>query len=214
MDEVGHLTESNIAGRIGGKVGSAIRLRRMALGMTMAELARLAGVSGPYISLLERGRSSISLETLYRVADALDTRPNFLLPESSKGRAATRRIVGEPGGRSAGRSVVPAITDDGTRLRTSKYCFDHEPDDPDVLEWHEHHGESFVYVLAGRLLLQYADGRTVDVGPGESVHSPAGSSHRCAVASLGRVELLVVRADRSDGEVDADIHAHPSSSST
>jgi len=212
VDEISHVSDGTMAGRIGGKVGTAIKLRRTALGMTMAELARLAGVSGPYISLLERGRSSISLETLYRVAEALGTGPNLLLPEG-RARAGARKAD-----RPRSHPVTPAdlgvlsALPGEAQLRAMKYCLDYEPSDTGTLEWQEHHGESFVYMLHGRLLLEYDDGRRLEVGPGESVHSAAGSSHRCAVISRGRVEILVVNTDPA--AADQDVHVHPNSSST
>ena len=54
-------------------VGHAIRLCRRQRGITQTELAKKAGVSVSYLSLLERGeRSDPSLTTLEGISDALE----------------------------------------------------------------------------------------------------------------------------------------------
>lgn len=54
------------------KLGNAIRVRRKAKGMTLADLSKAAGVTLGYISQIERGESSPSLEVLKKLADAID----------------------------------------------------------------------------------------------------------------------------------------------
>ncbi len=49
-------------------LGSAIRERRKAQGLTLAELARRADVSLGYLSQIELGKNSASIETLYRIS--------------------------------------------------------------------------------------------------------------------------------------------------
>jgi CheY-like chemotaxis protein/DNA-binding XRE family transcriptional regulator len=52
-------------------LGAAIRERRKAVGLTLSELGDRAGVSGGYLSQIELGKNSASIETLYRIALAL-----------------------------------------------------------------------------------------------------------------------------------------------
>ncbi|MGW6330283.1 helix-turn-helix domain-containing protein, partial [Streptomyces sp. NPDC055097] len=55
------------------QVGPGIRRRRRALELTLAEVARRAGLSVPFLSQIENGRSRPSMASLQRIADALDT---------------------------------------------------------------------------------------------------------------------------------------------
>jgi DNA-binding NtrC family response regulator len=48
-------------------LGAAIRERRKALGMTLAQMAQRTGVSLGYLSQIELGKNSASIETLYRI---------------------------------------------------------------------------------------------------------------------------------------------------
>jgi CheY-like chemotaxis protein len=49
-------------------LGNAIRERRKALGMTLAQMAERTGVSLGYLSQIELGKNSASIETLYRIS--------------------------------------------------------------------------------------------------------------------------------------------------
>ncbi|NED64690.1 helix-turn-helix transcriptional regulator, partial [Streptomyces sp. SID10244] len=52
-------------------LGTTIREVRKTRGLTMVQLAELAGVSQGLISQVENGRADPSLETLRRIAEAL-----------------------------------------------------------------------------------------------------------------------------------------------
>jgi SOS-response transcriptional repressor LexA len=52
-------------------IGAEIRRRREKLGWTVTKLATLAGLSGPFLSRVERGKSYYSQETLDKISGAL-----------------------------------------------------------------------------------------------------------------------------------------------
>lgn len=52
-------------------VGHRIRETRAAQGLSLEQLARLTGISGPALSLIETGKRDPRLTTLKRIADAL-----------------------------------------------------------------------------------------------------------------------------------------------
>jgi CheY-like chemotaxis protein len=49
-------------------LGTAIRDRRKALGLTLAQMAQRTGVSLGYLSQIELGKNSASIETLYKIS--------------------------------------------------------------------------------------------------------------------------------------------------
>jgi DNA-binding response OmpR family regulator len=55
-------------------LGAAIRDRRKALGLTLNEMAKKTGVSLGYLSQIELGKNSASIETLYKICLALGVR--------------------------------------------------------------------------------------------------------------------------------------------
>ncbi len=56
------------------QLGNAIRERRKSLGLTLAEMAKRTNVSLGYLSQIELGKNSASIETLYRIALGLRVR--------------------------------------------------------------------------------------------------------------------------------------------
>lgn len=56
------------------QLGAAIRERRKALGLTLAEMGKRTSVSLGYLSQIELGKNSASIETLYRIALGLRVR--------------------------------------------------------------------------------------------------------------------------------------------
>jgi CheY-like chemotaxis protein len=56
------------------KLGVAIRERRKALGLTLAEIAQRTDISLGYLSQIELGKNAPSIETLYRLAIGLQLR--------------------------------------------------------------------------------------------------------------------------------------------
>lgn len=60
-------------------LGRAIRTRRMQLGLTQEKLGMRAGLDRTYVSGLERGERNPSLDSLRKVARALQWSPSELL---------------------------------------------------------------------------------------------------------------------------------------
>ena len=56
------------------QLGAVIRERRKALGLTLADMAKRTNISLGYLSQIELGKSSASIETLYRIALGLRVR--------------------------------------------------------------------------------------------------------------------------------------------
>ncbi len=58
---------------------SKIKVRRVEMGLKQKELAKIAGVSIPYMARLENSRAkNPSMDVMKRVADALETTPQKL----------------------------------------------------------------------------------------------------------------------------------------
>jgi transcriptional regulator with XRE-family HTH domain len=74
-------------------VGDALRRNRLAQRRTLADVARAARVSVPYLSEVERGRKEASSEVLAAICDALRIDLSDLLAEVWHGLVAERTNV-------------------------------------------------------------------------------------------------------------------------
>ena len=77
------------------EVGQRIRARRGTEGLTLDQLARLSGISGPALSLIETGKRDVRLTTLARIAAALRLPLEVLLAEGKEGPEEGSPDVGE-----------------------------------------------------------------------------------------------------------------------
>ncbi|MEV5826745.1 helix-turn-helix transcriptional regulator [Spirillospora sp. NPDC052242] len=86
-------------------LGQAVHDRRVALGLSQAELARRAGMTQPQISNIEGGDSTPTLPLLTRLAKALDAALTIRLDEGESSFAFTSHQNPGPGSSSgAGRT--------------------------------------------------------------------------------------------------------------
>ncbi len=68
-----------------------LREARIARGMSQEQLANRAGIHRTHISLIERNHRSVRLETLERLALALNIEPADLIPHASRGKGRPAR---------------------------------------------------------------------------------------------------------------------------
>lgn len=132
------------------RLGRAIRAARHDRGMTLAQVAARTGLSQPFLSQLELGRTRPSMRSLFRIATALGTTQQALL-----GRAA-----GPPGGEAvrAGDAPLLDVETGGARLLL------HDPAGADVTEFvgvpqefgefFRHERRELLYVARGTVELE------------------------------------------------------------
>jgi transcriptional regulator with XRE-family HTH domain len=70
------------------QIGATIRALRQQRGLSLRDLSRLTGFSISFLSLVERGRSSLALTSLQKVATALGTNVASLFPDVGQARKA------------------------------------------------------------------------------------------------------------------------------
>lgn len=147
----------------------------------MRELSNLSGFSISFLSLVERGKSSLALTSLQRVANALGTEvPNLFPSEFAQDHSAPLPYVQRADDANA---LTIANSEKTYRLLSGR-----APDrvlEP-VLETvhptgsiedpYGHDGEEFVYVLEGAMTV-LVNGVEYELGEGDSIHYPASLPH-------------------------------------
>lgn len=181
-------------------VGQAIRRAREAAGLSMRALARASEMSQPFLSQVEKGETSPSLSSLYRIAHALGLPPSQLMPPMSAPRGVSVLRRGE--GRSLAVSDVPGTAHGrllsggaGHLLEVVEYRV--EPG-ADLGGWFESDGEMTVYVIDGEVEVTLENEGSWRLGPGDAISHPADIRHRWATVGDGAARILLSVA-----------HAHP-----
>jgi transcriptional regulator with XRE-family HTH domain len=170
-------------------IGTAIRSKRNELGMSLRELSKRAGLSIGFLSLVERGRSSLALTSLSNIARALDIELASFFPnegeEANEVEEVKQKVSSLPCVHRANDASQLAII---SSLRTYKMLSSRGPglvlepilvtvQPKDVMEEpYGHEGEEFAYVLSGELVY-IVDGIEYRLSPGDSIHLRSSVSH-------------------------------------
>lgn len=150
-------------------LGEYIRARRTELGLGLRELARATGLSATFIGNLERGQANPTLETLRKVANALDT-PLFRLlagptePSPVVRRNARRRVC-FPGMRFDIEMLTPDLR---RKMMVFQVCASQADGELIARPLLAPTEECFI-VLQGSIRVQ-VHGETFDLGPGDSIY--------------------------------------------
>jgi transcriptional regulator with XRE-family HTH domain len=163
----------------------AVRVRefRLAKGISLAELARLTGMSKAMLSKIENAQTSCSLSSLARLAEALQVPVTALF----RGVDAEREAVYTPAGHGAqivrrGSNVghlyrlLGALRGEHKRLEPLLVTLDEASE---VFPLFQHAGTEFLYMLGGVMIYGHGEARyTMHVGDslifdGEGPHGPA-----------------------------------------
>jgi transcriptional regulator with XRE-family HTH domain len=134
-------------------LGSRIRERRKELGLGLQALADQTDLTPSFISLVERNRTSPSLDSLIKIAEALDV-PFFHLTRSHSRAASTSPVVRHdarvrlsfPHGNLTSELLVPNL-----RGRLEVFISRGKPNTGNIARVPAHDSEEMIYVMTGAL---------------------------------------------------------------
>ena len=161
-------------------IGLQIRHRRKALGLTVAELAGAANVSGGMLSKIENGQISPSLGTLQMLASALNVPISLLFSEFEEKRDCSYVAAGQG----------LAIQRRGTKVGHRYELLGHTLGGPVVCEPYlitlsedaepytafQHEGTELIFMLSGEVVYAHA-GNSYHLKTGDSLLFDSGAPH-------------------------------------
>lgn len=173
------------ASLLAARIGVAVRSHRIARSLSVAELGRAAGLSKTILGTIEAGAGNPSVETLFRIARALDLPLGALLaePESPRVRAIPR---GAGDRLAAGAGEARLLHADGRPRRSELLELSLEAGVEQTSDGHLPGTEELVLCLSGRLQAGPA-GEEVTLGAGDAVWFAADGPHRYLAARPARL---------------------------
>lgn len=180
-------------------VGTSLRHLRETRKVSMRALAKISGLSANALSMIERGRTSPSVSTLYKLADALEVPVTAFF-----GAPVEREKVIYL--RAIDRSRVPIMRGSWEGLGGEKFVGRVEPfvlsletgadSGPAPLV---HTGHEFVFCLTGSLEYQVEE-RNFLLSPGDSLLFAAHLRHNWRNAGQGPADVLIVLSGFSESD--------------
>lgn len=184
-------------------IGHQVRQFRQDLDMTVAEVAKLAGLSSGMLSKIENGMTSPSLATLRALSRALNVPVTSFFRKFEEQRDATYVKAGEGlpierRGTRAGHLYHLLGHSVGHRTSVEPYLIT-LTEKSEVFPLFQHAGTEFIYVLEGRVIYRHGS-QTYDMGPGDSLFFDSDVPHgpEELVALPVRMLSLIVRPGDDD----------------
>ncbi|MCX2180598.1 helix-turn-helix domain-containing protein [Streptomyces sp. SKN60] len=175
------------------RVGAAVRRRRRALDLTLAEVTARSGLSSPFLSQIENDRARPSMRSLQRIADALDTTAVRLLAASDESRTVDLvRAHDDSGLRGDALGRVRPVVRGRHQLHALEFTGEQE-----AHREYRHRNDELMYVADGGVEVE-ADGRIHRLGRGDSLLLSGGVRHRWRTTAPGTRVLVVAVAEHME----------------
>jgi transcriptional regulator with XRE-family HTH domain len=171
-------------------VSAALRRERGRAGLSLAELARQAGIAKSTLSQLEAGTGNPSLETLWALSVALDIPFSRLVDPPRPSVRVLRAGDGPAVAAEHSDYVARLLATCPPHARRDLYLVAAEPDAPRASDPHMPGVVEHVVIITGRALLGPADD-PLELRPGDYIAYPGDQPHTFKALEPGTSAVLV-----------------------
>lgn len=182
-------SQANSTNRVKRSIGSLLKARRTALGLTLKELAAKSELSAAFLSQAERGKATPSIVSLINIAKALDTDIHYFItppaPKSLVRRADNPQYV------DIDSPVIYKRLDAEIRNQRMNALILEIPPGTALPVVHREEGEDFFYVLEGEVEQGIGD-KVFTLGKGDSAHHNTQVDHSVVNKSKKTATLIWV----------------------
>ncbi|MFY9177982.1 MAG: cupin domain-containing protein [Caldicoprobacterales bacterium] len=176
------------------QIGAQIKKLRKKNQMTLKQLSELTGLSVGFLSQLERGMTSVAIDTLLNIASVLGVSINYFFTERESHNE-------DPVARRHEYEIILSDKNNFIQYSLSKSLSDKDmlPRLVEILPCkkqekvilYSHEGEEFIYILEGILTYYYKD-KKYDLYPGDCIHVHSHDPHNWQNNTNGIVRLLEI----------------------
>jgi transcriptional regulator with XRE-family HTH domain len=171
-------------------IGHKLRKRRGDFDLSLRDLAQKTGLTASYLSQIERGIVSPSLNSLRRIAECLEVPLLFLLSDTSK-RSPVVRADARPRIDLEQSAVSYQMLTPGLEHKMEAFCGTLEANSGNVVRPLSVPTEEFIFVLSGSLRV-CLDEEEYMLNPGDSIYFEGARLHELSCASNEKVNWISV----------------------
>ena len=171
------------------KIGDKLQALRNAQGLTQEELADRAGLTKGFISQVERGLTSISIESFILLLNALDEDISDFFAETLEEDivfSKKERVTASKNGVSKYEFLIPGAQN----WSMDPVMIEFSP--PDIgIEEGPHEGEEFGYVLEGCIIIELND-KSYKAKKGECFYFDSNVNHKIKSCGNKNSKILLI----------------------
>lgn len=179
-------------------LGEKVKVLRKKKGMTLQQLSELTDLSTGYLSQFERGKTTIAVEYLKRIAEVFEVPLEHLLKEEmvqtdteSIVRSYDQQII-----RIFNHNVYKSLSSNPSGMDMLPKLVEMLPQmqkSTEHMEEYGHNGEEFLYILEGILTLHIED-KTMYLYPHDSIHFKSDLLHNWENETNHIVKFIAVHS--------------------
>lgn len=160
-------------------LGEKIKKTRNEKGLSLRDLAAMVDLSASFLSQIEQGKASPSIENLKKIANSLDVRVSYLIEddEVKKDTVLVRRGERDSIESIDSNTKISLLTSPDIEKNMEPIYYEIGPKGESGRESFQHPGEEFVFVLEGELEV-YINDRKYDLDEGDSLYFKSNQKHR------------------------------------
>jgi len=180
-------------------VASSLRELREARGISMRTLGAKSGLSANALSMIERGKTSPSVSTLYKLADALGVSITAFFGAETERKQVVFLKADERTRLSFTRGVFEALGGEQFSGRVEPFMLTLESGASSGPHNIVHSGHEFVFCLRGQLEY-FVEKQAYKLSGGDSLLFASKMQHRWRNSSKNVVNALIVISGFAEGE--------------
>lgn len=178
-------------------IGAKVKAFRTAKKYTLKQLSEESGLSIGFLSQLERGLSSIAIDSLSKLADILGVSLSAFFDSAAEQEKSPVVRSFEPRCTQISPQIIQYLLTGNARdfhlLPRIFHMMPFANTSQDKLEMNQHEGEEFLYVLEG-ILTVYLDGSEYCLNPGDSIQIHSQVPHNWVNHTNRVVKILTINS--------------------
>jgi transcriptional regulator with XRE-family HTH domain len=178
-----------------GRLGERLLDIRSGRGLSLAAVGEATGISTSFLSLLEKGRTDVSLGRLLPLLEYYGlSAADVLSLEEAKNDMVVR--AGEaPFLVSLGKGIEMFLAAPDRRRPFLPLLAVWQPG-ARMSDWSAHAGDEFMYLLEGQLCIEFREADAVVLSPGDALFFSSTRAHRIATLGDTPARVLIVTTER------------------
>lgn len=174
-------------------VGKKIKDLRLNKNLTLKDLSTSTNLSIGFLSQLERGLTTIAIDSLSNIAKSLEVNLSYFIEDKKNNKKIVIRSYEKEVFQIDNNQFIHYhLTNDAENKKMLPRLIEILPTKSEEnIDSYPHEGEEFVYVLEGILTL-IIDGEEHELFPGDSAHYDSNIGHNWANYTSRTVKLLTV----------------------
>lgn len=160
-------------------IGERIKKSRNDKGLSLRELASRVDLSASFLSQIEQGKASPSIENLKKIATSLDVKVSYLIEdeEETKNMEVVKKNERKYIESVDSNTKMALLTTSNIDKTMEPILYEIGPNGESGRSFYTHNGEEFIFILEGSLDV-YIDEVVHSLNEGDSLYFKSSQKHR------------------------------------